>query len=235
MQFGSEQLSETIKYDLNGQKLKQLSKEAFIFNKYIAENSDLIIPVNYEYELAYSDLKNCVNFIPQPIDTRNITPLNTKKNSHKVKVFHGLNRYGMKGTRFIEKAFDKLKKNFSNRYEFIIKGRLSLENYLKEINQSSIIVDQCFSRSYGMNALYSMALQKVVLSGSEKIIHKKMGVKNIPVLNITPNEEMIYEVLSDLLDNPSKIENIAFKSREFVVKHHECSFIANKFLKQWIS
>ena len=75
----------------------------------------------------------------------------------------------MKGTRFIESAFKKLENSKFHNHEFVIKGQLPLKQYLKEIESSTIIVDQCFSRSYGMNALYAMSLGKVVLSGAEKV------------------------------------------------------------------
>ena len=234
LKYGKEQLNETKKFDMNNKSPSRLSKRDFEFNSYIADNVDGIIPVNYEYHIAYKSHPNLRNFIPQPIDIKE----NNNQNAFDInncKIFHGLSRYGMKGTRFIESAFKKLENSKFRNHDFVIKGQLPLEKYLKEIESSTIIVDQCFSRSYGMNALYAMSLGKIVLSGADKSFIKFMKLKKIPVINIIPESKQIFESISNLLENPNKITKLSIESRKYVEKNHDSTLIAKKFIKEWDS
>tara|TARA_B100000212_G_C27378929_1_gene536004 strand:+ start:826 stop:1896 length:1071 start_codon:yes stop_codon:yes gene_type:complete len=223
---------ETIKYDLNGVNPKQNSVKGYNFNKYLADNVDGIIAVSYEYFVAYKDHINFKSFIPQPIFLKSVQ--NKKfEIEKKINVFHGLSRYGLKGTRHIEKALEKLKKKYPDRVNIKIEGRMPLDKYLQKILNSHIVIDQCYSYSYGMNALYSMAMEKLVFSGSEEDIFSSLGVDSIPVVNILPNSEYIFETLSYYVEKPSLIEELSQNSRKYVERFHNASMIANEYLKQW--
>jgi len=223
---------ETIKYDLNGVNPKQNSSKGFKFNQYLADNVDGIISVSYEYLVAYNNHKNFKRFIPQPISLKSI-PNKKIKIDQEINIFHGLTRYGLKGTRHIEKALKKLKKKYPDRVNIKMEGRMPLDKYLKKMFFSHIVIDQCYSYSYGMNALYSMAMSKLVLSGAEEDVFSSLGVNSIPVVNILPNSDKIFEILSYYVERPSLIEELSDSSRKYVEKIHNAPVIANEYLKQW--
>lgn len=225
-----------LKYDLKKQKYFMESKKAFKFNKFIADMADGIIPNAYEYYISYLGHKNLKlkKFIPMPINLSKIKYTDNKIKNNKLVVFHGLNRPGFKGTIYIQKAFEILRKKYPNDLELIIDGNLPLNKYLELIQRTNVIVDQTFGYSVGMNALYSMAQGKIVLAGGyKKEALEMLGASSSPSINIMPDENSIVLAIQNLLENKDKIQSIGYESRIFVQKYHNYIDIAKKYLDIW--
>ena len=222
---------EHIKYDLQGIPPKQESEKSFAFNKFIADNVNGIIPNSYEYHVAYSDHHNIRNLILQPIYLQEKSI--NKFSENKLAILHGISRYGLKGTIHIESAFKKLTQRYKKDIEFKITRNLKIDDYLNEIDKSDVIVDQCYSQSYGMNALYALSRNKIVLSGAEPEALKAMKVENCPVLNIQPNKKNICDVLSKLIANKNLRCELRDYSLTYLQKYHDSRIIAEKYIKEW--
>jgi glycosyltransferase involved in cell wall biosynthesis len=117
----------------------------------------------------------------------------------------------------------------------VIDGKMSLMKYLKILEQANIIVDQALSYEYGMNAIYSMAMGKVVLSGNEPECQDEFNRSDIPVINIKPDVEDIYNKLEKLVLNKDEIIKIGKKSREFVEDFHSHIKVAQQYIDSWNS
>lgn len=198
------------------------------FVKKLANSYDKIIPVCWEYKYAMKRAGlQPTDVIPFPVDIKKNRP--TKKNGAKMMVFHPLNRanlkYDFKGTLIIQLAFSILKEKFSD-VEFICKGNLSHKEYSDFTDGADIIVDQCYSYSYGMSAAYGLAKGKVVLSGLEEIVKEEAHYAECPIININPNVEMIVNEIELLLTNRNKLKIIGEKSREFAEKFHDSTKVA---------
>jgi len=221
-----------LKYDCGGKSTFYMeSDKAFEINKYVADNVDGIIPVVYEYEISYKGHKNLLNTIPIPINTDKIK---YKENivSKKLVVFHGLSRYGFKGTRHVKEAFEILSKKYPNDLELIIDGKMPLEKYLKVMQNANVIIDQTNSYSLGLNGVYALAMGKVVLGGAEPESLKSLGVNKSPVINIKPNAKSIVEEIEKLLSNKN-ITKIGYESRKFAENVHGYIKVAKQYLKTW--
>ncbi len=200
----------------------------------ILDKIDGIIPTCWDYTEAYrlfyknnTKLKQTIQF---PIDLSNV---NYKKNviKDKIIIFHGLNREGFKGTKYIREAMENIKRKYPDKVEIVIDGRMPLEEYKKILEKSNIVIDQCKSYSYGMNALISMAQGKLVFSGNEEECMNELKRNDIPVVNITPSVEDIEEKLEYFIKNSHLITEIGEKSRKFIEEFHECSVVAKKYLE----
>jgi hypothetical protein len=123
-----------------------------------------------------------------------------------------------------------LKQKYPNKIEISIKGGMPLAEYIKVLRESNIIIDQCKSYSYGMNAIYSMALGKVVLSGNEPECIKEFGRNDIPIINILPEVNDIVNKLQRFIEQPSLINEYGKKGREFVEDFHNDIMVAKQFL-----
>jgi len=222
-----------LKYDCNGKSTYFMeSNQAFGVNRYVADNVDGIIPIMYEYEVGYKGHKNLLNIIPIPI---NIDKIKYEENivSGKLVVFHGLNRYGFKGTRHVEEAFAILSKKYPNELELIIDGKMPLEKYLEVMRKTNIIIDQTNSYSLGVNGVYALAMGKVVLGGAEPESLKSLGVNKSPVINIKPNAQSIVEEIEKLLSNKKNIKKIGYESRKFAENTHGYVKVAKQYLEFW--
>lgn len=230
LKYGS--FDDTLKYDLKSAKHPSEREDYIELNKYIADSVDGIIPVMYEYEVSYRGHKNLLGTIPMPINTHKIK-YSDNILEKKIVIFHGLNRYGFKGTRHVEEAFKILKEKYPDELEMIIDGHMPLETYLKFIKRTNIIIDQTNFHSLGVSGLYSMALGKVTLGGAEPEALESIGVASSPTINIKPNAKSIVEEIEKLINQKEKILDIGIKSRKYVEKIHGHINIAQKYLDTW--
>jgi hypothetical protein len=197
---------------------------------------DQVIPIMFEYystfiEAGYS-LKT-TKPIPIPI---NINKHKTSFSlSDKLVFFHGLNRPGFKGTFLIKEAFERLEKNYPNDVECIIDGKMAFEDYIKVISKTNVSVDQVFSYSLAMNALYSMAQGKIVCGGAEKESSILYNGELPPVFNLQPNSNEIYNTFIRVLEQKNDLINISNSSRLFVENYHNGLKVAQQYVDCWNS
>jgi len=221
-----------LKYDIKSSSFYMQTSKAYKYNSKILDIIDGVIPVMHEYEIAYLDSPKRLNTIPLPVDLDKIKYSdNLFKN--KIVIFHGLSRYGFKGTKYVEEAFDILKKRYPNDLELIIAGQLPLNQYLELMKKTNIIIDQTSSYSLGMNGVFALAMGKIVLGGAEKEGLDSLGFNNTPVINIHPSKESIISAIESILDMKHQIKDMGISSREFVEKNHCSIRVANKYVKTW--
>lgn len=214
---------------------RQIHYQKFI--KKLKNSYNKIVPVCWEYKYAMQKAGlNPEDVIPFPIDINKNIPV--KKSNEKIKVFHPLNRidlnYDFKGTLIIQKAFENLRKKYPD-VEFISKGNLSHKEYNEFTNDVDIIVDQCYSYSYGMSSAYGLAKGKVVLSGLEDITKEELHYAECPIINIKPILSFIEEELDQLLQQREIITQLSEESRSFAEKYHDSKKVAKKYIELYQS
>ncbi len=187
-----------------------------------------IIPIAYEYFKPYENYTNINQIIRMPINTDKVQYMPNKVNN-KLVVFHGLNREAAKGTPYIRKAFEILKKKYPNDLELVIDGQMPLKEYLNFIRGVNVVVDQTSSYSLAMNALYSMAMGKVVMGGAEPESIIANGYDFMPAINIKPDYQQIVSQIEQLLEQKDQVENIGLNSRKFVEQYHDYRIIAKQY------
>lgn len=187
-----------------------------------------VIPIAYEYYKPYEKYHNIQPIIRMPINTDKVKYEPNKLNG-KLVVFHGLNREAAKGTPYVRKAFEILSKKYPNDLELVIDGQMPLNTYLDFIKRVNVVVDQTSSYSIAMNALYSMAMGKVVLGGAEPASINALGYETMPVLNIKPDPDQIVSQIEYVLDHKNNIEEMGLKSRQFVEKYHNYIDVAKQY------
>lgn len=166
--------------------------------KYILSHCDGIIPIAYEYFLPFKNYKNIKDIIPLPYYSNEVI---SKINNDRIVIYHGLNRPYLKGSNYIVPALEKIKNNYPNEVEILIRSLIPFKEYNEIVKRADIIVDQCKSYCWGMNAVISMAKGKVVLSGAEKETLDYFHLKECPIINIIPDENQIYEEIEKLILN----------------------------------
>lgn len=209
-----------------------LKNDAQSINAKMVKLVDAVIPVMYDYANAYRNVSNVLPIIPLPVNLDKIKfiPNNVRGS---ISFYHGINRYGFKGTRHIESAFSNLSVLFKGTATFEIKGRMPYVDYVNYIKGVNAIVDQTSSYSTGMNGLISMAMGKIVFGGSESIALEAMNVTECPIINIEPSSIDISEKISNFLDSKISVEDYAYLSRDYVEKVHSHKKIALAYIEQW--
>lgn len=207
------------------------------WNRELASKVNGIIPVMYDYAHAYRrhPYLNVRKSIPLPVNLQLIDYVGCNNNkSVKIRIFHGLNREGFKGTGYVREAFAILMKKYSDCADFVIEGHIPYNSYISYLSKFDIVIDQVNSYSCGLNGIIAMALGKVVVGGCEPESIQEFNEIYSPVINIVPSVNDIVEKISKLILNRHKLNDIGYKSRIFAEKHHCHIKIAEQYYKEWM-
>jgi len=199
------------------------------------KNVDAIIPILFEYYSTFCHAGHAditTNPLPIPININNFNPVENKIDK-KLFFFHGLNRQGFKGTPIIEKCFNKLTKRYPNEVQCLIAGRMPFNDYMNLIAKINISVDQLYSYSLGMNALYSMAQGKIVVGGAEPESSILYDGQLPPVYNCVPDETQLLATFESIIERKRFLSEDAHLAREFIIKHHDPVKVASMYLDVW--
>ena len=196
-----------------------------------------VIPVMADYAYAYRYFQKKYGYkifstIPLPFDTNSVQFVFREET--KISILHGITRPKEKGSPYIVEALNRIKKDFSDMVNIHIVNHLPLVEYLNIVNEATIIIDQCFAWSYGMNTIEAMSMGKVVLSGNEPENTKEFMVDSCPVVNIQPDVNDIYEKVKMLILNPDEIRRISKLSREYAESMHDSKIVAEKYLELFL-
>jgi len=219
--------------DPNSIDYPQYNWAYFNYYRWFINKIDVIVPSMYSYYVGYSWNTKLSKLIPLPGSGGNIKQ-NTKIHSQKIKVLFGVLRYDFKGAKFIYEALSRLENEFGNIVEITIVEKLSHNEYLQILKNHDILIDQCKSYDYGMNAIIGMENGLIVLSGNEKKSNEFLGYYNMenPVINITPNTNQIYDVIKSLiLLEPSYLNELKNSSLSWVNKVHNLKNISDSFIE----
>lgn len=221
-------------YDNPSKILSEFKPKYYRLFQWLLENLTGVIPIMYDYAQSYEEYEKRKQTVPLPINLDNYSfDVPVIKNNTRIVIFHSLIREDFKGTKYIVGALNKIRSEFKEEVEIIIDGKLPQQAYHDILKKCHILVDQCKSYSYGMNAIEAMAMGKVVLSGLEEECKTEFNLSECPIVNIIPNEQDIYEKLKMLILNKSRLVNIMESGRIFVEKYHSDIVIANKFISIW--
>lgn len=210
-------------------------------NKYLAEfiyqDVNGVMSVLPEYDMAAKPiLGDKLKFTNLPINLNEIPKETTSFEDNKVKIFVGI-RTGaqtFKGTRELERIALEIEKEMPDKVKAEIVRDLPFKEYLSRMSHSDIVLDQLYSYSPAMNALYAMALGKVAGTGGQPEYYQYIGnPEKRPIFSLSPLDRDIKERLISLVDNPELIKKMGEQSREIVKTHNDSKIVATRFLDHW--
>lgn len=109
---------------------------------------------------------------------------------------------------------------------------LSLEEYLKKLSGSHVVVDQLYSYSPATNALQTMALGRVSATGWQPECAAMLGCTDAPVIPLQPGDD-VKRVLENALLDVGGLRRMSKAGRELVERENDVRTVADKFLKHW--
>lgn len=188
-----------------------------------------IIPGAYEYfesHIANPKVTNPIQFaipVNQDIDTVRAVEGN------RIKVFHGLNRYGFKGTHIVEKVFSSLTEQYSNKADFLIKGHMPFKEYNELLIKQDVIVDQVFSKTLGINSLMSLASGKILVSSDPTLGCAAYQIPVPPMISCEPSIVGLERSMKNVLDNYGELGFDGDDAKSYVATYHSPKLVAQKF------
>ncbi len=189
-----------------------------------------IIPGAYEYFESHIKNPKTTKPIQFAIPVNHEVDIERSDGSNKIKVFHGLNRYGFKGTHIVEKVFSSLRESYSNEADFLIKGHLPFKEYKELLSKQDVIIDQMFSKTLGINALLSLASGKILVSSDPSL---GCAAYQIPIPPMIPCESSIVGLersMKNVLDNYNELGFNGDDAKSYVETYHSPKLVAQKFI-----
>jgi hypothetical protein len=161
-----------------------------------------------------------------PIDTEELKPNYVCREIPLV--VHATGRRGAKGTRFILRVIEQLKKE-GIKFEFLLLEGIPNQLVLEKVKEADIVIDQVINGWYGLFSTESMALGKPVLCYIiEK--YKKEYEPNLPIVNTDRNH--IAENLKTLIENSELRLKIAKESRVYAEEFHNSRRVASELINK---
>jgi len=139
-------------------------------------------------------------------------------------VCHPTNHRGAKGTNFLLKAIENLKRDGYD-IELDLLEEASNQEAILRMSRADIVVDQLLA-GYALAALEALALGKVVISGLEdnyryRVFRRYSYLDQCPIIPASP--ESIQEVLLNLMNSRDSWSDIGLQSRAYVERYHSFS------------
>ena len=195
-------------------------------------HADLIYTVNPD---LLQVLPERARFVPYAhVDARGIRPSGTRQHSGPPVIVHAPTHRGVKGTRHILAACERLAAE-GRRFELRLVEGMSRESALAVYQEADLLIDQLLLGWYGGVAVEFMAMGKPVacyvrpsdLDGIPPAMRDAL-----PIIGITP--ESVHAVLADWLERPpSAWQRLGQQSRGFVERWHDPERIARQLARDY--
>lgn len=216
-----------------------LVDELASYTRHVYDNVDGAMAVLPEYEMAARPvLGDRVGFTNIPVDLSNV-PYSSLDVTDRVRFFIGIRSRWMinKGTDRLLSLLQDLERDMPDRCEVVQVSDVSLEEYLRLMRNSHIVVDQLYSYSPATNALQAMALGRVAASGGQPEYYASLSGWDggQPVISLQPSAGLddIRERLGALVADPSPLREMSVQGRRLVERYNDVSVVADAFLAQW--
>lgn len=219
----------------SGYSYKYLQPAYQKLHDFVVEKVLGIIPSDLDYAIPYRSHPKALPMIPNPVNVDKIK-FNPLKINDKINIFFGINRLSFykKGSDIILEALENIKQKYTGKVHIILAENLSYDEYIQQYDAAHIFIDQLYSYDQGFNALEAMAKGKCVLTGAEKEFFEYYHLDDVPAVNVLPDKDDVVKKLSELIENPDRIQKISQNARRFIETHHHYKVIAQKYIDTWL-
>lgn len=149
-----------------------------------------------------------------------------------LKVLHAPNHRVIKGTEFLIKAINELKREGLN-IELVLLEKVPNNKIQEVMNDCHVVVDQLVIGWYAMFAIEAMSTGKPVICNVRtdlKNLYEYAGLlKRDEIPLIHSDVHNIQEVLRHLYENPQIHTEISKRGREYVQQHHSVESVGTHF------
>jgi len=200
--------------------------------KYVANDSDAIVAVLYEYWACYNNVyPEKLHFFPLPVVMENMDSQEYSV-SEKVRLFIGLqkDRMNIKGTDIMLKAAQDIVRDYPDKAILQVAENVPYAEYEQMLTNADVLLDQLYSYTPAMNALLAMSKGIVAVTGGEPENYEIIGENVLrPIVNVLPTYESVYEELKKLVLHKEIIPELKRQSVEYVRKHHDYHKVAQQY------
>lgn len=187
-------------------------------------NGKVIISDHY-FNVFLEKYFNDINIVGQRVETERFTPMYPNPENKRPIIMHAPSQMAFKGTKYLHKAINNLKRKYDFEYREIT--NMNHSRALAEYSKADIIVDQLCGGAHGVFACEAMALGKPVIC---YILPELLDgyPEGFPIINANPNT--IEAVLEEWIQKHEERHNIGKKSRKYAEIYHDSRVVAKKII-----
>lgn len=234
LRYSEQRVGNKIMENDNVQLLRDiyLHGSAANYCKYVANDSDAIVAVLYEYWACYNNVyPEKLHFFPLPVIMENRISQYFAV-GEKVRLFIGLqkDRMNIKGTDIMLKAAQDIVRDYPEKATLQIAENIPYEKYEQMLKNVDVLLDQLYSYTPAMNALLAMSKGIVAMTGGEPENYEIIGEDVLrPIVNVYPTYESVYEELKNLIFHKENIPELKRQSVDYIRKHHDYHKVAQQY------
>lgn len=208
------------------------------YTQYLYDNIDGAMSVLPEYDMSarrhINPEKLVFTNLPIEVKSYDFTSLDL---SGPTRILIGM-RGGMetqKGTAKMLEICRELEAEMPGKLKVDVVKDLSLQDYLKHLRGSHIVIDQLYSYSPATNALQTMAYGRITASGGQPEYYDYINEESRPIFCLSSLEDdtTIKQRLKDLITDKNKMIKMSEEGRALVEKHNDVEKIAPIFEAHW--
>lgn len=209
------------------------------YQRHAIDGLDGAVSVLYEYHLGIERALGAdrVAYGGLPVDTALFEPVDLSAvEGGKVKLFLGRDRTRklMKGSDLLEEAAREVVRRHPDRAQLDIVENVPFDEFRQRLRGAHVVLDQIYSYTPATTALMAMAYGLNVVSGGEPEYYDFIGeADNRPIINAPIELDALTDCLEQTVLRPDLIAGRGRRSREFVLKHNDCTVVARRFLDFW--
>jgi len=206
---------------------------ANLLNYNISNRVSLITAFTPDYYYAYHSSVHCrtpVKFVPMagcPLLKSSAKNYNPSKKI--INVLFGSNKPSFKGAFIIKEALSAFAREYCD-VELVLPSMCSASEWIDYVRSCDILVDQCRTYSYGINALYGLAFGKIVLTGWNWGATSFYSGFTPPVIPIRPSVESVYKGLVSAYKLYRHGHHSTSKCADFYDQFHSPASVATRFI-----
>lgn len=208
------------------------------YTKHLYDTIDGAMSVLPEYDMSAKLHMNPEKLIftnlPIEIESLEFTEMNMEG---PIKILIGMrgNMQIQKGTARMLDLCQEIEKEMPGKLEVKVVKDLSLAEYLDELRNSHIVIDQLYSYSPATNALQTMALGRITASGAQPEYYEYIKEDARPIFCLSPveDEAVIKQRLRKLIADKAEMRMMALEGRRLTERHNDVRNIAPLFEEHW--
>lgn len=152
--------------------------------------------------------------VPRALDVRSWEYKPAPQN-RPLKIIHAPSNHNTKGTHFILKGIEELKKR-NNEVEFKLMQNVPHSELKREIENADILIDQLLIGDCGLASFEAMTSGTIPVAYIMPRVEEQLT--NLPVYNVNPDN--FVSRMETLIKNTDLMRKLARRSREYVIENH---------------
>lgn len=205
----------------DSQPEEQIIRNLKLFSRYV---SDVIVQ-DYELYDYVEDYYERVHVLPRLFDVAEIKPPVKRAKDHRPLVVHAPTSRAFKGTEYIEKTVQQLKKEIN--FDFLLIEKQSLATTKTILEEADIVIDQVLCGMYGNVSVEGMGKGKPVICYIRPDIAARMP-SSLPIVSANP--DTLYAELKALLKDAARREMLGLQGNAFVIEYHDAGKVVTQLM-----